>query len=193
MKYPVILADPPWHYQNYSTTPGQVHMRARGAARHYPTMTVDQLSALEVPVADDAVLLMWAVWPLMVDAFKVITAWGFEYKTLAWVWVKLNRNSMGLFYGMGNYTRSNSEPCLLAVRGNAPKATAHDIQSVIMTPIQEHSRKPDEQYAKIESLFPNLPYLEMFARRARPGWDVWGNQAPNSIELPLFSGEAANG
>ena len=176
MNYPVILADPAWNFENWG----------EGASRNvkgkYSTMTTDAICALPIPATNNAALFLWACWPKLPDALRVIDAWGFEYRTIAWVWTKLNRNSMGLFTGMGCYTRANTEPCLLAVRGSMPVA-AHDIQSVIMTPIQEHSRKPDDQYRKIEALYPDGPYLEMFARRTRPGWHVWGNEVMPDVQI----------
>ena len=182
MTYPVILADPPWHFQNYAADePGMMHDRARGANRHYPTMTTDDICALSVPAADNAALLLWACWPLLPDAMRVIEAWGFEYKSLAWVWVKLNKTSMGFFHGMGYYTRANSEPCLLATRGRV-KVNARDVQALIVSPVQAHSRKPDDQYRKAERLFSG-PYLELFARRKRPGWDAWGNEVESDVAL----------
>lgn len=183
-KYSVILADPPWHFRNYAAdAPGMIHDRARGANRHYPTMTTDDICSVKVPAADDSVLFLWACWPTLPDALQVIGAWGFEYKALAWVWTKLNKNSMGFFHGMGYYTRANSEPCLLATRGDLPKPAARDVQALICSPIREHSRKPDEQYGKIERLYPEGPYLEMFARRTRPGWDVWGNEVESDVQI----------
>lgn len=186
-KYGVILADPAWQYQNYATAPGQTHNRARGAQKHYPTMTLDQLYALPVTslATDNAVLFMWATWPLIQDAFTLINAWGFTYKTLAWEWVKFNKNSMGLFLGMGKYTRANPEPCLLAFRGDPVPVADHCVSAVLMTPVRQHSRKPDEQYERIERLYPNQTYLELFARRSRPGWAAWGNEVKSTVELTL--------
>jgi len=184
--YPVILADPPWHFQNWNGQPGALTpgMQKRGNAQsHYPTMSIDEICGLHIPAAKDSVLFLWACWPLLPEAMRVIEAWGFEYKTIAWVWTKLNKNSMAFYFGMGYYTRANSEPCLLATRGNLPKPTARDVQALICSPIREHSRKPDEQYAKIERLYPCGPYLEMFARRTRPGWHVWGNEVKNDVDI----------
>jgi N6-adenosine-specific RNA methylase IME4 len=185
MKARVILADPPWHYQNYGSEPGTMHNRQRGAQKYYLTMTIDQLCALPVIdiAADNAALFMWSTWPQMPEALRLIDAWGFVYKTLAWEWVKFNSNSMGIFVGMGNYTRSNPEPCLLAFRGDPIPVAVHDVSSVIMSPVQEHSRKPSQQYERIESLYPQGPYLELFARRARAGWGVWGNEVESTISL----------
>lgn len=189
MTYSVILADPPWHFQNYAAdAPGMMHDRSRGANRYYPTMLNADIAALPVSelASDNAILFMWSCWPLLPEAIEIIHAWGFEYKTLAWVWIKLDRIGMGFFHGMGYYTRSNSEPCLLATRGNLPKPKARDVQALICSPIREHSRKPDEQYAKIERLYPDGPYLEMFARRKHSErWDVWGNEVESDVQIEI--------
>lgn len=187
--FDIVLADPPWHFRNYSAdAPGMMHNRSRGANKYYPTMLTEDICKLQIPVADNAVLFLWACWPMMEDAFSVINAWGFEYKTLAWVWVKLNKNSMGFFTGMGYYTRANSEPCLLATRGNLPKPKARDIPALLVTPVREHSRKPDEQYKNIERLYPNMRYLELFARRKKDKWASWGNEINNDISLSFMQG-----
>lgn len=121
---------------------------------------------------------------MMYDAMKVISAWGFTFKTLAWEWIKFNENNMGIFIGMGAYTRSNPEPCLLCFKDDKPiSVSAHDVTSVIMSPVQQHSRKPEDQYRRIEALYPQGPYLELFARRRREGWDVFGNEVEGSINL----------
>ena len=184
MTYNIILADPPWHFQNYAAdAPGMIHTRSRGQNRHYPTMSMDDIFSLRIPVADDAVLFLWSCWPILPESLHVITAWGFEYKSLAWVWVKLNPSSVGFHYGMGYYTRANSEPCLLATRGHLPKPKARDVQALICSPVREHSRKPDEQYVKMERLYPNARYLELFPRRKRDGWSCWGNEIDSDIEI----------
>lgn len=185
--YDVILADPPWHFQNYGgDAPGlhRGHGQSRGASSHYATASLTDICLLNPPAKDNAILFLWACWPLLPEALQVITAWGFEYKTLAWVWVKANPTFFGFYMGMGYYTRSNSEPCLLATRGDLPKPKDRGVMSLIYSPVQEHSRKPDEQYAKIERLYPGMSYLEMFARRERAKWDVFGNEVEGSIELP---------
>lgn len=180
MNYSVILADPPWRFVTWDKNIGH---NGRSPDKHYRTMTTDDICRMSVPAAQDSVLFMWACWPLLPDALQVISAWGFEYKTIAWVWAKLNKNSMGLFTGLGYYTRANTEPCLLATRGKIARPEARDVQAVIMSPIREHSRKPDEQYPKIERLYPYGPYLEMFARRPHEGWDVWGNEVVSDVEI----------
>lgn len=180
MKYDVILADPPWQDPHrWGRNTG-----TRTADSHYDTMTLRDIC--DMPVAqladENCVLFMWITWPCVIWAREVMDAWGFDYRTLAWVWVKAKENGMGFHFGMGNYTRSNSEPCLLAVRGSMPVAT-HDISALIYSPVREHSRKPDEQYTKIDRLYPNTRRLELFARHQREGWDVFGNQVANSISL----------
>jgi N6-adenosine-specific RNA methylase IME4 len=180
MEYDIILADPPWHFNVWAENTGK---NGRSPDKHYHTMTTEDICRLNVPSKENAVLFLWATFPMLKDALSVIDAWGFEYKTIAWVWVKLNSSSMGFFTGLGYYTRANTEPCFLATKGKILKVQDRGIQSIICSPIREHSRKPDEQYKKIEKLYPNMRYLEMFARRQRPGWDVFGNEVKDSISL----------
>lgn len=183
--FDIILADPPWHFRNYSADePGMIHERSRGQNRYYPTMLTDDICKLQIPAADNSVLFLWACWPVLPDALRVIKAWGFEYKSLAWIWIKANKTGWGFFQGMGYYTRANSEPCLLATRGNLPKPANRSIMALIYSPVQQHSKKPDDQYRKIEALYPNKSYLELFARRdGRPGWAYWGNEVESGIEI----------
>ncbi len=178
-KYPVVLADPPWNFETWGEGD-------RNVTKYYPVMPTADICAIQPPAADDCALFLWACWPKLLDAMQLIEAWGFTYRTVAWVWVKLNKSSMGTHVGMGYYTRANTEPCLLAVRGRMP-VKAHDVQALIMTPVQEHSRKPDDQYHKIERLYDG-PYLELFARRKREGWHSWGNEVDSDVVIPLASG-----
>lgn len=188
MKFDVILADPPWHFRNYSADePGKMHNRSRGANRYYPTMTTEDICNLNIPIADNAILFMWACWPLLPDAMQVIESWGFEYKSLAWIWIKSNPTGFGFFTGRGYYTRSNSEPCLLATRGSLPKPANRGILSLIYSPVMQHSRKPDDQYRKIEALYPDKKYLELFARRKRDGWHSWGNEIESSVAVTQYN------
>ena len=170
-KYSVIYADPPWEFKVYSGKGKQ-----RSAERHYDTMSLDDIAALPVEAlaAENCALFMWAVFPELPGALELIKAWGFNYKTAAHVWVKQNRSGEGLFTGMGYWTRANAEVCLLATRGS-PMRLAMDVHQVIMAPVREHSRKPDEAAPRIERLLAG-PYLELFAREQRPGWATWGNE-----------------
>ena len=173
-KYDIIYADPPWSYSDKGCN--------GNAADHYPTMTVEEICKLPVNVAggiasDNCILFMWATYPMLREALKVIEAWGFSYKTVAFNWVKQNRNGTGIFMGLGNWTRSNSEICLLATKGK-PKRISGSVRSIVLSPLQQHSRKPAEIRDRIVELMGDLPRIELFAREAAPGWDVWGNEAP---------------
>jgi len=123
---------------------------------------------------DNCVLFLWCVdWGLEA-ALSVIQDWGFEFKAVAFTWVKQNRNGQGLFTGMGYWTRSNPEMCLLATKGK-PKRLDTNVHQVVLAPVSKHSRKPDEVYERIERLVDG-PRLELYARRRRPGWTSWGNE-----------------
>jgi N6-adenosine-specific RNA methylase IME4 len=187
-KYDVILADPPWRFKVWATDTGG----GRSPEKHYPTLTIDDICKLPVGdlAADNCVLFLWCVWPSIFEfPQRVMAAWGFEFKTNAFTWVKAKRSGFGHHFGMGYYTRANTEPCLLAVRGDMPIA-AKDVLALIYSPVREHSRKPDEQYGKIERLYPNMRYLELFARKKRDGWDAWGNEIESDIHLPPDNGES---
>lgn len=120
---------------------------------------------------------MWATFPMLKEALEVVEAWGFVYKTVAFNWVKQNKSGEGLFMGLGNWTRSNSEICLLAVKGK-PKRVNASVRSVILSPVQRHSQKPAEARDRIVDLMGDLPRIELFARETAPGWDSWGNEVP---------------
>ncbi len=178
MAYSVIIADPPWTFRAWSS-------RGGGRGPTYPTMTLGELQALPVGelASDNAALFLWCCWPgIFRDAPALLTAWGFEYRACAFLWVKANPRGAGFFRGLGYYTRANTEPCLLAVRGSMPVA-AHDVSQVIYAPVRRHSQKPDEQYSRIERLYPGREYLELFARAKRPGWAAWGNEIQSDIVM----------
>lgn len=128
----------------------------------------------------DCVLFLWTTFPQLPDALQLIDAWGFKYKTVAFVWLKQNRKAKTWFFGMGFWTRSNAEICLLAVKGH-PKRQSAKVHQLIISPIEQHSKKPDEARDKIVALMGDLPRIELFARQTTPGWDVWGNEVENSI------------
>lgn len=170
-QYRVIYADPPWWYNNRHTTD------SIGACRHYPLMRTEEICALPVAhcCADNCILFLWATWPTLTDALMVIEAWGFRYCTCGFAWVKTVGDSSKPFFGIGYYTKSNTEVCLIGVKGSMPPAV-NDVSQVIMSPRREHSRKPDRARYLIEQMYPDVPRLEMFARERAPGWDAWGNQ-----------------
>lgn len=178
-KYGIIYADPPWHYRVYSKKGA-----GRSAESHYPTMTIEEIQALPVSeLADkDCALFMWITFPLLKESLSVLSAWGFKFKTIAFVWIKQNRKSNSLFWGMGYWTRANAEFCVLATKGK-PKRMAKNVHQVIISHIEEHSKKPDEARRRIVRLMGDLPRIELFARQKSAGWDVWGNEVESDIIL----------
>jgi N6-adenosine-specific RNA methylase IME4 len=171
-KYNVIYADPPWSFSCWSNK-AQKHV-----TKHYQTMEGKEIAELPVQelAADNAVLLMWATFPNLPLALQTIKAWGFTYKTCAFTWVKQNKKEPSLFWGMGYYTRSNAEVCLLATKGKPLARLSHKVHSVIMSPVEKHSKKPGEARSRIVELFGDLPRIELFARQTADGWDCWGNE-----------------
>jgi N6-adenosine-specific RNA methylase IME4 len=179
-----ILADPPWHFVARSEK-GE----GRSAGQHYTTDRSWQ-EIISLPVAQlaapDCVLFMWMVDWCPKLALEVIEAWGFAHKTTAFTWAKLTEGHDGkprfddvitdrdFHFGQGYWTRANPEDCWLASRGH-PKCIHHDVRQLIVAPVMEHSRKPDEIHDRIERLVGG-PYLELYARRERPGWLTWGNE-----------------
>lgn len=168
-KFGVIYCDNPWRFKTYSK---------KGAAKSpkYNTMTTKDLCELSVNdiAAKDCVLLLWTTDPFLEQAFEVIKSWGFEYKTMGFVWVKRNKIADSWFWGLGYWTRANPEYCLLATQGK-PKRKSKSIHTIVESRIREHSRKPEEMYEKIEALVDG-PYLELFARQRRLGWDSIGDE-----------------
>jgi N6-adenosine-specific RNA methylase IME4 len=164
--YPVIYADPPWRYEHSRTDNRQIE-------NHYPTMDLAQICALPVSdvAAADAVLLLWATSPKLAESMQVIEAWGFTYRTCM-VWDKE-------VIGMGYYARQQHELLLIATRGNLPTPEPANRPSSVVRVRRptKHSEKPTEFYALIESMYPEYARIELFARNAREGWAVWGNQA----------------
>jgi N6-adenosine-specific RNA methylase IME4 len=168
-RYGVIYADPPWKFNVYSEDTGE----GRAAEAHYPTMAVEAMAEIAVSsiAADDCVLFMWATAPTLPEAFDLVKAWGFAYRTHG-IWAKDK-------IGLGFWFRNQHEILLIAVKGNIP-APARGTQwsSLIAAPRGKHSEKPTAFYELIEVYFPSLPKIELFARASRPGWDRWGNEAP---------------
>lgn len=208
-----ILADPPWRFATFSEKgrgrcPDGKRTNGRGnftdglnnaPERHYVTMTLEDIAALPVAAsaARDCVLLMWAVDPMLPQALDVGRAWGFTYKTTGFVWAKERRLTSARGNGVddldlkrfpigtGYWTRSNPEICLLFTCGK-PKRLSAAVRKLLIAPRREHSRKPDEQYERIEALVGG-PYLELFARTSQPGWTSWGNETDKfEAEAPIL-------
>ena len=177
-KYNIIYADPPWHYDFGKSS-------SRFVGDKYNLMKISELADLPIKsLADkDCVLLMWATFPRIDYALQLIKSWGFKYKTCAFCWVKKNKKQNTNFWGMGYYTRSNAEICLLAIKGKPLDRKSHNVHQIIETPIEQHSKKPDIARDKIVELFGDLPRIELFARQYADGWDCWGNEAPDEQQV----------
>ena len=179
-KYNIIYADPPWSYKTWSGKGKE----KKSAENHYPCMKKQDIQELPVSnlAAGDCVLLMWVTMPCLMDGFRVLEAWGFTYKTVAFVWVKQNKKADSLFWGMGHWTRSNAEFCILATRGK-PKRVSSSVHQVILSHIERHSKKPQEARERIVQLIGDVPRVELFAREKHDGWDVWGNEVESDINM----------
>lgn len=182
--YGALLVDPPWPFRIYS---GTDNTPSRTAVDPYPVMSIADL--MQLPVADlakpDCVLFLWVVDAQLHRAIEVGNAWGFLYKTRAFEWVKLKQSLVAKYgelaaadpvMGMGYWTRKQTESCLLFTRGK-PARLSKSVRQVIAAPRREHSRKPDEQYERIEALVAG-PYCELFATHRRIGWAGWGRDYP---------------
>jgi len=170
-KYKIIYADPAWYFKSWSKKGDE-----RNAVRHYDCMSIDDICNLPINnIADDnCILFIWVIDPMLPDAFKVISSWGFKYKTVAFTWVKQNKTD-GYFTGLGYWTRANPEMCLLATKGK-PKRLSKSVRQLVLDQRREHSRKPDRIRNDIVELCGDIPRIELFARQRTQGWDVWGNQ-----------------
>lgn len=186
-KYNIILADPPWSIQTTSQVPS-------GRPNSRPYIAMRMIDIFQLPVhkiaEKNCALFLWATSPLLPEALYTINAWKFEYKCVAFTWIKKNKISDSPFWGMGWWTRSNPEYCLLALKGNPKRVSAkvHSViasSDVIISPIREHSKKPDEVREKIVELCGDISRIELFARQRYDGWDAWGNEIDNDISLKI--------
>ena len=184
-KYQIIYADPPWSYSDKRDT----HPRmSGGATSHYPTMTLRDICNLGIDLrphlAENCMLFLWATFPNLREALIVIKEWGFQYKTLGFSWIKTNKNNGKPFFGIGYYTKSNCEVCLIGVRGK-PIKDSDSVSSVVISQRLEHSAKPSEIRDKIVELCGDIPRIELFARQRVEGWDCWGNEVESDINLEV--------
>ena len=178
-KYQIIYADPPWKYKDKSKSHGG------GAESHYECMTTRAMSMLEIPASKDSVCLMWCTYPQLEEGLKLMRAWDFTYKTVAFTWVKINKKDGSIYMGMGRHTRANAEICLLGVRGKGAKRQHKGIYNTQLYCRGKHSQKPNPFRNDIEKLYGNVTRLELFATKKHEGWDVWGNEVESDIELCL--------
>ena len=167
-KYSIIYADPPWDYYAGGY---------KNQSQHYDGMSLEDICQLPVGelAAEDCILFLWVTYPMLDQFMDVLRCWGFEYSTVGFTWVKKNKKEDTFFFGLGSWTRSNAEICVIATRGSIARQDA-TISQIIYEPIQEHSKKPDIVRDKIVQLVGDLPRIELFARNKTKGWDVWGNE-----------------
>ena len=178
-KFDVIYADPPWTFRTWSN-----EGKDRSPEKHYDCMSLADIRALPVSdiAADNCALFLWVTDPLLPEGLKLMEAWGFKFKTIAFVWAKLNKSApptlwteRDFFTGLGYWTRANPELCLLGTRGK-PKRVSKSVRRLVVSPRREHSRKPDEIAEKIDDLMGrDTSKIELFARTGRTGWTTWGN------------------
>lgn len=171
-KYKIIYADPPWQYRVYSKKG-----KGRSAENHYHTMNIDDIRLLPVGeiADDDCVLFLWITFPCLKEGISVMESWGFTYKTCGFNWVKKNKKKDTYFMGLGFWTRSNSEVCLIGTKGH-PKRVSKAVPQVCDARVMEHSRKPSEVRERIVELCGDVPRIELFAREAVKGWDCFGDE-----------------
>ncbi|MCW5695815.1 MAG: hypothetical protein KIS96_03660 [Bauldia sp.] len=197
--YGAIVADPPWSFRAWTSLDKANFPQRRDPEKHYPIMGLDGIKALPVRdlAAPDCHLFLWVTGPMLPRAVEVIEAWGFRYSGVAFTWIKLRRSydarqlrvtptlESDLHVGLGLTTRKNAEFCLLARRGNCKRASKA-VREVILAPVRQHSRKPEEFRRRVEQYVgPDVRIAELFARESRPGWATWG------LESAKFDAAAA--
>ena len=167
-KYNVLYIDPPWEYYMGGY---------KNQSQHYDTLSMDELKQMPIDdlAADNCILFLWVTFPILDQVFDLIKWWGFEYSTVGFVWVKSNKSGEGNFTGLGYWTRSNAEICLIATKGSI-ECKDHSINQIINAPVGEHSAKPSIVRDKIVQLVGDIPRIELFARTKTDGWDSWGNE-----------------
>lgn len=191
-KYNIILADPPWRFKNWSMSElakrGEKWARKNGRSP-YDVMNNEDIYNLPVKDITDknCILFLWATYPKLQEALETVKMWGFQYKTVAFTWVKQNKKTDGFHFGLGYWTRGNPEICLLATKGKI-KRISKGVANLQVSRLREHSQKPDIIADRIIELVGDLPRIELFARQKKEGWDVWGNETDkfNNEEKPLF-------
>ncbi len=178
-KYSIIYADPPWSYNDKMTG------HSFSLDHEYETQDIEWIKSL--PVRDicekDCLLFLWVVSPQLQEGLDVLKAWGFEYKTLGFCWVKeYHPQSLAIVKNLGHYTMGGVELCLIGRKGK-PQRIAKNISQVLYAPRGRHSQKPEEARKRIVQLMGDIPRIELFAREKTEGWDVWGNEVKSDIEL----------
>ena len=185
-QYEIIYSDPAWRFGN------SVYQDNNRDNRHlheqYQTMTIEELKELPLAniSADDCALFLWTTDFHLPFCFELFKAWGFKYRTIAFVWKKITKNGKTCA-NLGAWTMKNTEICLLATKGNMfDKRQVKNIFQLVEAERTKHSKKPNEVREKIEKLFGDSNRLEMFARTKTEGWDVWGNEVEGSVNLEQY-------
>ena len=173
-KYGIIYADPPWRYDNPKNNDP-----AMGGIT-YPTMSLEDICNMPIHniASKNCILFLWATMPKLREALEVIKAWGFNYKTCAFCWVKQNPSGNGIYSGLGHWTNGNAELCLLATKG-APKRVSKNVKQIVLAPRGRHSAKPHEVRNRIVQLIGDISRIELFAREEPEGWDCFGRRIYN--------------
>lgn len=188
--FSILYADPPWQFKTRHARKITGSPDGQPTSRSVPYPTMDTEAICSLPIAQitepNCVLFLWATYPMLPDALKVIAAWGFQYKTTAFTWVKRSRSDRGFHFGLGYWTRANPEVCLLATQGHPHRMNA-GVPNLIISPVRDHSRKPDEVRERIVTLCGDLPRAELFARKKVPGWHVWGNEIESDFTLKVHT------
>lgn len=179
MKYQIIYADPPWLYNDRRT-----HKSAGMALSAYPCMSVEDICNLGVSLISDAncMLFLWATFPKLKEALRVLESWGFRYITTAFVWVKQNPINNGIYSGIGHWTNANAEIVLMGKKGRLDRKE-RNVKQIVLAHRTQHSQKPREVKDRIVHLLGDIPRIELFARQKTKGWDVWGNEVESDIKL----------
>ena len=193
-KYKIIYADPPWSYSKgvYQEWRPSHLGKDRLLKEKYKTMSTNELLLLPIKKISfiDCALFMWFTYSHFPQAIELCRVWGFKYKTVAFVWLKLS-NKGNVLSNIGGWTMGNTESCLIATKGNMLKYKKINNIKQLISPYTElrlkgknlHSKKPNEVRSRIEKLFGDLPRIELFARKKTEGWDVWGDEVESDIDL----------
>jgi len=178
-KYNIIYADPAWEYVKLN-----FYQKKGVNNKVYDRMKIEDIKALKVGeiAEDNSLLFLWVTNPMLKKGLEVMEAWGFEFTTIAFVWVKTYRNGKAIT-GMGRYTRSCVELCLLGKKGIGVKREDTNVLQIVYSNLQNHSKKPEEIRDRIAKLCGDVKRIELFAREKKEGWDVWGNEVKSDIEL----------
>ena len=178
--YQIVYADPPWRYSDTGCN--------GNAESHYKTMKLKDICKIPIKTITDTdcILFIWTTYPMLREVQIVIKKWGFQYKTIGFQWIKTNQKATNkYFFGLGRWTRGNTEACLIATKGK-PVRINSAISQIISSPIERHSKKPDLVRDKIIELVGPLPRIELFARNNVPGWDSWGNEIESKFDSGGF-------